>query len=380
MVEGTSAVKIAVDAMGGDKAPGVVVEGALEAATDYGLSVILVGDLETVNLEVEKAGGPVDFVEVHHASQVAEMAEAPVDVLRRKKDSSVRVAFNLVKSGQAQAAVSAGNTGAALAVGTVVLGRMPGVERPGIAGVFPTLKGRTVVIDVGANVDCRPSFLYQFAVMGEAFAKEILNIPEPRIGLLSVGEEASKGNDLVIRAHHLFREGPFNFIGNVEGRDIFAGAADVIVCDGFVGNVVLKLTEGVAEAIGIMLKDELKSGVFSSLGSLLSIGAFRRFKKKMDYSELGGAPLLGINGVGIIGHGASTPKAIKNAIRTAAEMVEADLPARVLERIRQSKGVEEKFEFNRHDHGGDGPDDSKKRSDGRSQKNALDAEFENNDE
>ncbi|MFH1135930.1 MAG: phosphate acyltransferase PlsX [Pseudomonadota bacterium] len=335
-------MKIAVDAMGGDRAPQVVVEGALEAAKDYGLSVILVGDQETVNLELEKAGGPMDLIEVHHASQVAGMAEAPVEVLRQKKDSSVRVAFNLVKSGQAQAAVSAGNTGAALAVGTVVLGRMPGVERPGIAGVFPTLKGKTVVIDVGANVDCRPSFLYQFALMGEAYASEILGVQTPRIGLLSVGEEPSKGNDLVIRAHHLFREGPFNFIGNIEGRDIFAGAADVIVCDGFVGNVVLKLTEGVAEAIGIMLKKELKAGLVSSLGSLLSYGAFKRFKKKMDYSEFGGAPLLGINGVGIISHGGSTPKAIKNAIRTAAEMVRADLPAKVLDRIRRSKDEGEK--------------------------------------
>ncbi|MEW5722283.1 MAG: phosphate acyltransferase PlsX [Thermodesulfobacteriota bacterium] len=327
-------MKIAVDAMGGDHAPEVIVQGAVAAAREWSLPLVLVGLEEAVRLELDRIGDwPRDLIEVHHCTEVAGMDEAPVEVLRRKKDSSVRVAFDLVKQGQAEAVVSAGNSGATLAVGTVVLGRIEGIERPGIAGIFPTIKGRTVVMDIGANVDCKPSYLYHFGLMASVYAREALGIQNPKVGLLSIGEEDTKGNELVKRAHELLRAGALNFIGNVEGRDVFAGKADVIVCDGFVGNVVLKLAEGLAEAIAQMLKDELEAGLLSRLGGLLALSGLKRLKKKVDYAEHGGAPLLGIKGVGIISHGLSSPKAIKNAIKCAADMVQADMPARLKENL-----------------------------------------------
>jgi len=325
-------LKIAVDAMGGDQAPKVIVQGAVAAAREYGQPLILVGDESAVRAELKLLNPPPGLIEVHHCSEVAGMDEEPAVVLRKKRDASVRVAFDLVKAGLAQGAVSAGNSGATLAVGTIVLGRLPGVERPGIAGVFPTLTGWTVVIDVGANVDCKPSFLYQFGLLAQAYVQVVMGIENPKIGLLSIGEEDGKGNELVRHAHDLFRRGTMNFIGNVEGRDIFPGVADVVVCDGFVGNVVLKLSEGMAESIGTMLKRELQAGWLSRVGTLLAYGAFRRFKRRVDYAEFGGAPLLGIKGVGIISHGGSSPKAIKNAIRTAGEMIRG----RVCERIEES--------------------------------------------
>jgi glycerol-3-phosphate acyltransferase PlsX len=330
-------MKIAVDAMGGDSAPEVVVEGAVAAAREFGLHQVLVGSREAVQPILDRLGSwPRDLIELKHCTEVAGMAEAPVEVLRRKKDSSIRVAFDLVKAGQADAVVSAGNSGATLAVGTVVLGRLDGIERPGIAGIFPSRKGRTVVMDIGANVDCKPSFLYQFGFMASAYAREVLDVERPRVGLLSIGEEDSKGNELVKRAHELLKQSPLNFVGNVEGRDVFNGTVDVVVCDGFVGNVMLKMAEGMAEAIGAMLKDELGAGMMSRFGALLAMGGFRRFKKRVDYAEFGGAPLLGINGVGIISHGGSTPKAIKNAVRTAAEMVGAELPVRMSELLKKA--------------------------------------------
>ena len=328
-------MKIAVDAMGGDRAPEVIIQGAIDAVHEFDLPIILVGNQEILEKELARIRAPHRFIEIHHCSQVVGMDDDPIDVIRKKKDASVRVAFELVKNGVADAAVSAGNSGATLAAGTVVLGRMAGVERPGIAGIFPTLKGRTVIIDIGANVDCKPSFLYHFGIMAAAYAQEALKIPNPKVGLLSIGEEDSKGNDLVRRTHDLLKSAPLNFIGNVEGRDVFTGAADVIVCDGFVGNVVLKLSEGAVEAIGFMLREELKAGWLSRIGAWLSLGAYKRFRRKVDYAEFGGAPLLGIKGVGIISHGGSSPKAIKNAIGTAAGMIQADLTNRLQERLRQ---------------------------------------------
>ena len=331
-------MKIAVDAMGGDHAPEVIVQGAIAAARDQAGRIILVGDREAIERSLDAhadTSGLDDLIEIHHCTQTAGMDESPVDVLRYKKDSSIRVVFDLIKAGEADAAVSAGNSGATLAVGTIVLGRIDGVDRPGIAGVFPTPKGRTVVIDVGANVDCKPAYLYQFGVMAEAFCREIIGVNKPRVGLLSIGEEDSKGNDLVLKAHDLFRDGPLNFIGNVEGRDVITGVVDVIVCDGFVGNVVLKMAEGMAEAINLMLKDEISAGLLSRIGYLLSQGAFKRFKKRVDYAEFGGAPLLGINGIGIISHGRSSPKAIKNAIRVAGEMARADLLGRLRHSLQE---------------------------------------------
>ena len=310
----------------------MIVQGAVDAAREGGIPIILVGDQKSIERELGKTGAPSGLIEIQHCTQVAGMDEAPVDVLRRKKDASIRVAFELVKTGQASGVVSAGNSGATLAVGTVVLGRMLGVERPALAGIFPAIKGRTVVIDLGANVDCKPAFLYKFALMAEAYARVVLHVEKPRVGLLSIGEEDSKGNELVRQTHDLLRAGPLNFIGNIEGRDIFSGAADVVVCDGFVGNVVLKVSEGMAETIGIMLKKELLSGWYSRLGAFMSMGAFKRFRKRMDYSEYGGVPLLGLNGVGIISHGRSTPQAIKNAVFTAADMVRED----ILKKLQQS--------------------------------------------
>jgi glycerol-3-phosphate acyltransferase PlsX len=330
------AVRIAVDAMGGDQGPGPVVEGALTAARDMGLAILLVGDRERIGPMVEALQprlAPRCDVDVIHAAETIGMDEAPAEAVRRKPDASIRVAFQLAKDGRADAVVSAGHSGATLAIGRIVLGKIPGLERPGIAGFFPSLTGRTILIDIGANVDCRPVFLLQFGLMAEVLAAQVFKIERPQIGLLSIGQEDNKGNDLVLRAHDLLKAGVDGFIGNVEGRDLFSGRADVVVCDGFVGNVALKISEGLAETSELMLKRELRSDWASRLGSWLSHGAMRRFKRKVDYAEVGGAPLLGLNGVSIISHGASSPRAIKNAVKTAADMARADLPQRLTKRL-----------------------------------------------
>jgi glycerol-3-phosphate acyltransferase PlsX len=312
-------MKIAVDAMGGDNAPHVEVAGAVAAAKDFSVSIILVGDKD--RLQAELANYNVDGLDIsiHHASEVVGMHDSASDAIRKKKDSSVRVAFELVKSGRADAVVSAGNSGATMAAGMFVLRRMNGIDRPAIAQVFPTLRGHTVVLDIGGNVDCKPVHLVQFAIMGEVYARHILGIKQPKVGLLSNGEEDSKGNDLTRETNLMLRDISFDYAGYIEGRDIFAGKVEVVVCDGFVGNIVLKLSEGLAEAVGTMLKEEIKKSLISKFGYLLSRSAFARFKKKVDYAEYGGAPLLGINGVGMICHGGSNVKAIRNAIKFASE-------------------------------------------------------------
>ncbi len=317
--------------MGGDRAPGAVVEGALEAARELGQEVILVGDSEVIGRELNRLKGELP---IQHASQVVAMAESPSEALRRKRHSSIRVAFELVKRGEADGVVSAGNSGATLALGMVILGRLEGVDRPALASLLPSLEGRTLLIDVGANVDCRARNLFQFALMGSVFVQEVLGVLRPRVGLLSIGEEDSKGNDLVKRALELLRASSLNFVGNVEGRDVFCGGADVVVCDGFVGNICLKLSEGLAEAISRMLRTEFEGSLSSMLGYLLARGAFGRFKKTVDYSEYGGAPLLGINGIAIVSHGKSTPKAIKNAVKMAADFVQRDVNRHLTEGLR----------------------------------------------
>jgi len=327
-------LKIALDAMGGDHAPHVEVEGAVLAAKEFGSQVILVGDRNVVEKELSKHNAGSLPISVRHASEVIGMDESPSKALR-KKDSSMRVAFDLVKSGEASAVVSAGNSGAAMATAMFVLRKLEGVDRPAIATVMPTLKGACVVLDVGANVDCKPSHLVQFAIMGDVYAQFILKKERPSVGLLSNGEEESKGTDVTRETHAILKQLPMNYIGYIEGRDIFAGNADVVVCDGFVGNVVLKTSEGLADAIGQMLKEEIAKSPLAKLGYLLSKGAFGRFKKKVDYSEYGGAPLLGIDGVGIIGHGGSTPKAIKNAIRVAQEFASSGANDLLLDHIRK---------------------------------------------
>ncbi|HWP34081.1 MAG TPA: phosphate acyltransferase PlsX [Thermodesulfobacteriota bacterium] len=317
--DGRAPRPVAVDAMGGDQAPRVVVEGALLAAREFGQPVILVGDRSAVEAELRRLGPPAGLpVELRHASEVIGMDESPAAILRRKKDSSLRVCLELVRSGTAVAAVSAGNSGAFMALGSLVLGRLAGVDRAAIATVLPTRAGRAVLIDAGANVDCKPHHLVQFAIMGEIYARRVLGIATPRVGLLTNGTEEGKGNDVTREAYALLKTATFRFLGNIEGRDVYNGNADVIVCDGFVGNVALKVSEGLAEAVREMVREEIARRWLARIGYLLIRPAFRAFERRVDYAEVGGAPLLGLAGVAIVGHGGSNARAIKNAIRVAA--------------------------------------------------------------
>ena len=311
--------------MGGDHGPAVVVEGAVAASREFGASVILVGDKAAVEREVLRLDAHALDVQIRHTSQVVGMAESPSHALRRKRDSSLRVAAELVKEGTAGAFVSAGNTGAAMAISMFVIGVLPGVDRPAIAAVLPNLRRFTILLDAGANANPKPWHLLQFAVMGHVYARDILGFDSPRVGLLSVGEEEGKGNDLTREAYELLKESSLNFVGNVEGRDIYNGACDVVVTDGFTGNVALKISESLAEMLGSMLKEELLRDVRSKLGAKLAMPAFERFRRRIDYTEMGGAPLLGIDGAAIICHGASPVKAIKNAVRVAQEWATAGL-------------------------------------------------------
>ncbi len=313
-------MRVALDAMGGDHAPAVTVEGTVEIVSEYDdIEVILVGDESHLKKELDGKRYPANRILIKHASQVIGMDESPTVALRKKKDSSIRKAVELVKNGGADAVVSAGHSGVAMATALFILGTSKGVDRPAIAAIMPTLKGPFVLIDAGANVDCRPENLLQFAVMGNAYCRSILERPEPKVALLSIGEEDTKGNELTKEAFKLLKEADINFTGNIEGKDVFAGNADVVVCDGFIGNIVLKTSEGLAEAIMKMLKREIAELTTGRVGYLLMKPALRNFKKKTDYAEYGGAPLLGINGTCIISHGRSTSKAIRNALRVAAE-------------------------------------------------------------
>jgi glycerol-3-phosphate acyltransferase PlsX len=313
--------KIALDAMGGDFAPDVTVAGAVEAVSDYDdIEVILVGDRTRLSESLKDKRYPQNRIAVHHASEVVGMHESSSVALRKKKDSSIRRAVELVKNGEADAVVSAGHSGVAMATSLFVLGKLPNVERPAIATLMPSLTGYFLLLDAGANVDCKPEHLLQFAYMGNAYYSAIFNTPSPKVALLSIGEEDTKGNELTKEAFKLLKDAGLNFTGNIEGKDIFSGLADVVVCDGFIGNIVLKVSEGLAETILKMLKREIADVTTGKLGYLMIKPAIRNFKKRTDYSEYGGAPLLGINGTSIISHGRSTARAIKNAIKVAAEM------------------------------------------------------------
>jgi glycerol-3-phosphate acyltransferase PlsX len=292
----------------------------VEAARDNQCGIILVGREDAVREELDKLDLDDVQVEIVHAAQVVEMGEKPSDVLRRKKESSIQVACRLVREGRAQGVVSAGNSGATLANGMFVLGRIKGVERPALAGIMPTEKDPIVVIDVGANVDSKPYHLFQFGLMASVFAQDVLGRPNPRVGLLSIGEEEGKGNVQVKEAFELFKLASLNFVGNVEGRDIFTGNVDVVVCDGFVGNVALKLSEGLATSLARMLKQELKRGL-ARLGTILSLNALKRFSRFVDYAEYGGAPLLGLQGIVLVCHGSSNSRAIETAVEMAATFV-----------------------------------------------------------
>jgi glycerol-3-phosphate acyltransferase PlsX len=324
-------ITIALDAMGGEHSPRAEVEGAAQAAREYGVRVLLTGLESPIRQELQRHPKSLPL-EVVAASEIITMEDSPSQAFRKKRDSSVHAAVRLVKQGKADAMVSAGNTGAVMATALLTLGTLPSVHRPALAAPFPTSRGGVaVLLDVGANVDSKPEHLVQFAVMGEVYYRAIFGTRRPRVGLLSIGEEEMKGNELTREAHTRLKQGTLNFIGNVEGREVFAGDVDVIVCDGFVGNVALKISEGVAQHIATMLKRALQSRLSSQMGYVLARSAIQDFQKKVDYTEYGGAPLLGVRGIVIIGHGRSNANAIKNAIRVAAGLSRS----KVNEKIQQ---------------------------------------------
>jgi len=332
---------IALDAMGSDRHPKPEVEGALLAARHYGVRVLLVGPEE--RLKRELAANPVakgQPVEVVNATEIIGMDEKAVQAVRTKKDSSMHVGLRLVKEKRAVGFVTAGNTGAAMAAAKMVLGALPGVDRPALANVFPTSAGKlkpSILLDVGANVDSKPHNLAQFALMGAMYSRAIFKNANPTVGLLSIGEEEGKGNELTRKGHTLMKELPLNFVGNVEGRDVYNGKVDVIVCDGFVGNVALKISEGLVEAVRFLLKESLTSTITSQVGALLARKAFTNFGRKLDYSEYGGAPLLGLRGVAIVGHGRSNANAIKNAIRVAKEFYESGINTQIEQELSAAR-------------------------------------------
>jgi len=318
-------VTVAVDAMGGDYAPEEIIKGALRTIQETQLNIILTGNENKIKKILEKENKGSLPIQICHASQAIGMTDSPFEVLRHKKDTSLKVALELVKKGEAQAVFTAGNSGAALALAMFTLGRLKGVDRPALAGIIPTLEGRIVLIDVGGVVNCHAYHLVQFAVMGHVFAKYILDIPEPRVGLLNIGEEPLKGNDLVKETYNFLKKSPLKFIGNIEGKDILHNKADVVVCDGFVGNIALKLGEGVVEDLVTSIRKEAQKSPLAQIGLILIKRSLKRVFEKLDYSEHGGAPLLGINGTVIIGHGRSQAKAVKNGIKMAATFVKQDI-------------------------------------------------------
>lgn len=327
-----------MDAMGGDFGPSVVVSGALEASRLHDLHVLLVGDSAKLEQELALHSAEAAHFDVVHAPDVVYMNEKPSDILRRKKNASIQVACRLVRDGEADGVVSAGHSGASVACGMFIMGRLPGVERPALAAILPTEKNPVVVLDAGANVDCRPYHLFQFGLMGDAFARDLLNYTSPRVSLLSIGEEEGKGNSQVKEAYELLKMAQhLNFIGNAEGRDIFTGDIDVVVCDGFVGNVVVKMSEGLAASLVRMLKKLFTTGIMPALGGLLARGAFRKFARTIDYAEYGGAPVLGLKGLAIVCHGRSNSKAITNAVRMGGTFVRKGTNARLAETILASE-------------------------------------------
>jgi glycerol-3-phosphate acyltransferase PlsX len=328
-------IRIAIDAMGGDYAPASNVAGAVLAHKSYGdnVELMLLGNSDLISFELKKLNSDNLPIRVIHCEEVIGMAEEPAESVRRKRNSSIVAGLELQKNGEADVFISAGNTGAVMAASLLTLGRLKGVNRPAIVSLFPTEKGTSIVLDVGANSDCKALNLYQFALMGASYYSTVFNTENTTVGLLSIGEEKSKGNELTIESHKLISASELNFVGNLEGRDILKGKANVIVCDGFVGNIILKFAESIDSYLSELFKKRIRKSLFAKIGALLMSRAFKDLKKNLDYAEYGGAPLLGISGVSIICHGGSSPKAIKNAVRVARSIVDNNLNKRIETRI-----------------------------------------------
>jgi phosphate acyltransferase len=331
----SAAVRVALDAMGGDNAPGEIVLGAVQAAREYNMGVYLVGREDVISAELAKHNTQGLDLPIIHTDEFVEMDEHPASAVRRKKKASMTLALQLVRDGSALGAVSAGNSGAMMAASLFTLKRIEGVDRPALGGIFPTKDGVSIVLDVGANTDCKPEYLQQFALMGSIYMERVFSIASPRVGLLANGEEETKGNELVLQTHQLLRTNAgtlgINFIGNIEGRDIPIGVADVVVCDGFVGNVVLKLSEGLAETLLGMLRTQMTRSLLSKLAAAVLQPGLRKVFRRMDYAEYGGVPLLGVNGSAIVAHGRSNAKAIKNALRVARQTAETSVAEAIAE-------------------------------------------------
>ncbi len=326
-------VRIAIDAMGGDNAPGTIIDGALAAARHLPVGVVLVGERAAIEAELarHRDAGSLD-IQIVEAPDTVGMAESPAAALRRKPQASIRVAASLVAAHRTAALFSAGNTGATVLATHATFGKIPGVDRPALATTIPTRDRAAVLVDIGANAECRPQHLAQFAAMGTVYARVALGLDRPRVGLLSIGEEETKGNDLTREAHRLLKASPLNFIGNIEAQDVYSGQADVIVCDGFPGNIVLKVSEGLVEMVEDLLREEIRANL-GGIGSFFSRKAFRQFRKQVDYSEYGGAPLVGVAGVCVVGHGRSSAKAIENAVALATRFVSSTFVERIEQEI-----------------------------------------------
>ncbi len=322
-------MKIVVDAMGGDHAPENVIAGVVDALKEYKVTIVLVGIQDRIEAELKKYKYPQELVEIVHAPEVVNMDDHAAVAIRQKKNSSISIGVGLLKKPGYDAFISAGNTGACVAASTIFLGMIPGVDRPGIGCVIPTLNGFSFMIDVGANTAAKPEHLLQYAKMSKVYAQEVLGIAKPGVGLLNIGSEESKGTDLEKEAHKLLEENEPSFIGNVEANEIYSGKASCVVCDGYVGNVALKVSEGLMESVGTLMKREIKKSPIAILGALLLKSSLKEAKKSIDYSEYGGAPLLGVDGLVLISHGRSSPKAIKHAIRAAIREVEHDILTKI---------------------------------------------------
>ncbi len=333
-------MKIVVDAMGGDYAPKVTVSGAVEARRLYDIGIVLVGKRDVIQKELSRIKNLPSDIEIVDASEVIAMREPAAASVRKKRDSSILIGIELLKNKKADAFVSAGNTGAVVCAATLRLRLLPGIERPGISILVPTLKNAALIIDVGANIDPKPMHLLQYAVMSDSYLRNIMKRENPRIGLLNIGEEETKGTEFLKETYQLMEKADFNFAGNVEARELFSGNCDAAVCDGFVGNISLKILEGVGEVVSELLRRELKGNPLAKIGLLFAKNSLRRFRKSLDYSEYGGAPLLGVDGVIIIGHGRSSVNAIKNAIRVAKEEVENKVNEKIVDRISHLRTID----------------------------------------